>query len=158
MDLSWAPELVPVHSALHPPCSSSNTRRSLSRACKFLPGRQKRGPWSKSRLERALWLAAASVSPGQLGTALRGVHSVVLGRSRTGPARLESPRADCGFADRATTPVPPRPTPDVCLKLTWAKFGSPFCHRAPAEGCFEVRWVYLTDVLLPTDHRKTSRA
>lgn len=116
--------------------------------------KDRRYPWSKDWAKIALCLADCLSLPRAAGDS---PQRLVLGQSQTARPGWKALRPICHFADRATGPMSQSPTLDLCLKLIWAKFGLLLRQGVPAEGCFEVRWMYLTDVILPTDHRKTSR-
>lgn len=105
-----------------------------------------------------LVLLDASVSPGQLGTTTSEASmALCLGRVTQAQPGWKAHGPVCSITDRTTVPVTEAYC-RLCLKLIWDKFGLPFSQRAPAKGCFEVKWMYMTDFIFSTDHRKTSRA
>lgn len=78
------------------------------------------------------------------------------GQSQAGSAGLEALRPICYFTSRATVALAYSKLPlETGFGLC---FGLAFPRELLLRGCFEVRWVYVIDFILPTDHRKTSRA
>lgn len=113
----WHLGALVLHCVLHSPCSSSSTRRSFSRACKFLPRGRKRLPQNSNWKNitpclagclSLLWAAGTAASELPWGCAWPGSKR---------PSHAGKPLGQSVTLLTATVPLSPRPIPDLCLKV-----------------------------------------
>lgn len=118
------------------------------------PKGRRRFPQRRSWEEIALCLAGClSLSWAAGDSNHRGFRGIVLGQSQTGSAMPESPRASLLLYRQSHSACVTKAQSTLRLESD-LELNLAFCSllRAPAEGCFGVRWVYMTDFILPTDH------